>query len=205
MKYIRAHLLCIILVFLSCTNTSKCKLKILDVLNPVSLDTWEIATNLEIDKLADDRLSFLKKSETNKGISIFDRKKFIDYLGSKDYKLNQEYFTKLFIVEINNSGEVNTKDKYLILLCGDSTQVIKFSSIIGKWSMIDRHFEESKKVLTGINNINPRTNVPRNSNNLDEILSISEFFAEGQVKVKVFSALDEVQWKSLKFLKAIKD
>jgi len=205
MKYIRIHIFSIALAFLSCTNTTECKLKILDVLNPVSLGTWENVTNLEIDKSADGRLLFLKKLETKKGISIFDRKFFFDYLLSKNNSLNFDYFAKLFIVEINNSGEVSTKDKYLILLCRDSTQIIKFSSIIGKWSMIDRHFEESKKVLNNINNINSIINLPRKSNNLDGILSISEFLANGHVKVKVFGALDEVQWKNLKFLKATKD
>ena len=147
---------------------------------------------------------FLKSWKPKKGFQfLIDF--FFDYLLSKNNSLNFDYFAKLFIVEVNSSGEVSTKDKYLILLCGDSTQIIKFSSIIGKWSMIDRHFEESKKVLNNINNINSIINLPRKSNNLDGILSISEFLANGHVKVKVFGALDEVQWKNLKFLKATKD
>jgi len=199
MKYI-IILTCILLT--SCKNIPDCQKKISRVLNPASLITWEKVTSQELSQLKDPRLLFLQKSEKEKRISIFDRSRFINCIFFRNKSLDSILFTKSIIIELNNSGEVNQKYKFLLLSCGNETEVIKFSLIVGKWQIVEKFTKGKKDVSTCLKKMRLISKtLNQNSNNIDEVGCISEFLPSGKVEVIVFGKLNNIQSEGLEILK----
>lgn len=161
------------------------------------LPVWAKQTDMNLADRKNDTLMSLFKSAAKDSISFFERERFIKNLSSLK-ELEGYRFDSLIVVEVNSSGEVYLRTKYLLVSCGQETTIIKFRLGLVKWDLIQVH-------KVGTNNVDEamRSIIDRNDNtvywggNVNDLVAVSKFRENNEISVEVFGSLNKKQYDAL--------
>jgi len=194
MKYLNYILISILLS--SCTGP-KCNLGFKEFLNKSFLKHWQENTKSYISKKGDKKLKYLLNSETQLGISMFNREDFIKISDTLINRYGNLKFGTLTIIELNTAGEKNTSNKYIITSCEDSALVIRFKLGADGWGIFSvKNIEREKiSILKGLLN-------SENTNNyfgsgINELASYTEIESNSKINVKVYGFLSREQYEGI--------
>jgi len=191
--------LCIIilLVLSSACKSDRCSRTFSNNFGLSILPVWAKQTDMNLADRKNKKIMSRFKSAATDSISFFERERFIKDVSSlkgfESYK-----FDSLIVVEVNSSGEVYSRTKYLLASCAQETTIIKFRLGPRKWDLIQVH-----KVGTNIVEKAMRSIIDRNDNtvywggNVNDLVAISKFLENNEISVEVFGSLNKKQYDAL--------
>lgn len=195
MRYIGIIILLVVLS--SACRSDHCNRTFRKDFNLSILPIWEKQTEMNLGYRKNDTLISLFKSATRDGVSFFERELFLRNVLTlrelKGYK-----FDSLVVIEVNTSGEVHLRRKYLLASCGKKTTIIKFQLTFEKWNFIQVHDAEASDVIEALKSILDRSsNKAYWGGNVNDLVVVSKFQDDGRILVEVFDTLSEKQYLAL--------
>ena len=113
-------------------------------------------------------------------------------------ELESYKFDSLIIIEVNSSGEVHLRRKYLLVSCGQETTIIKFRLGSEKWDLIQAHKLATNDVIEAIKSITDRSdNMAYWGGNVNDLVAVSKFPGNNEISVEVFGSLSKQQYEAL--------
>lgn len=198
MRYL--YTIILLILFFSACKSDECTRTFSNDFGLSTLPIWEKQTNVNLTYRKNDSLISLFRSAAENNISFFERERFIkDILDTEELKNYK--FDSLTVVEINTSGEVNLRRKYILVSCGKKTTIIKFRFSTEKWKFIQVQNVKTSDVDAAINSIINRTNNTIYwGSNINDLVAVSKFLGHEKISVEVFNTLSERQYRALSIL-----
>ena len=199
MKYI--VLILFVIISGAFTGIEKCTLNFEHSLNGRFLKLWDAKTKNKMIESKDEKSRVLLNFETkNKGI-IFDRGSF-QKVFKRDHKYSNIDFSKLWILEINYTGEKNQRIKYLIGACGSKSHVIKYALGTTGWRLIQTHIIETQKFENLCTLLKDKRKHNYWGYSPSEIGCLTQIKGRNDVNVQVFTSLSKIQFDAISGLNA---